>query len=130
MLGIAALGQLAFAEFPQAFISAKSRIDKHDGYLPLRRNPRVYSQEYYDSFREPIEQLEKEESVPQVARVSNLRIPLARLVKPVALPTMRQLPPHRPVPTLTTNPPPFRMATHDEMMADDQMIINMLLEDQ
>jgi hypothetical protein len=129
MLGIAALGQLAFAEFPQAFISAKSRIDKHDGYLPLRRNPRVYSQEYYDSFREPIEQLEKEEAVPQVARVSNLRIPLAKLVKPIALPTMKQLPPHRPVPTLTTNPPAFRMATHDEMTADDEAIVRMLLED-
>jgi hypothetical protein len=38
-------------------------------------------------------------------------------------------PPHRPVPTLHVNPPPFRLATKEEMDSDDEMIIRMLLEE-
>lgn len=127
MLGIAALGQLAFAQFPQ-FVTAKRR-DTHGAgdYIPRRRHPSVYSEEYYDSLQPKLEAPEAFYDVPKNIPVPNLRIPLNRLISGVALPTLIQLPPFRPVPTLTMNPPPFRMATPEEIAADDEMIIAMLL---
>lgn len=105
-------------------------------WIPRRhRHPSVYSQEYYDQLRKRIEEAREDdeeiadliEEIRQV--VPNLLIPISRLIPPVMLPSLLQLPPYRPVPTLTMNPPEFHMATPEEIAADDEMIIRMLLED-
>ncbi len=102
--------------------------DTHDGLPRRHRHPSVYSDDYYDRLRKRRERHE-EEPIPAVERVPNLLIPLNRLIMPVAMPTLINAPPFRPVPSLHLNPPPFRMATPEEIEADDAMIIKMLLEE-
>jgi hypothetical protein len=128
--------------WPYYFVApfAPSGRDTHDGdWIPRRhhrprpfRHPSVYSKEYYEALRKKEERTEEEEElleeILQVI-VPNLLIPLSRLIPPVAMPSLLQLPPYRPVPTLTMNPPPFHMATPEEIAADDEMIIRMLLEE-
>lgn len=125
--------------FPQninLLISPFKARDKHDtgDYIPMRhRRPPVYEQEYYDE----LDRLQNpfhgpQETPPALVRPPpqpNLLVPIHKLIRPVSIPTLHASPPHRPVPSLTTNPPPFRMASHDEMTADDEMIIRMLLEE-
>ena len=111
--------------------------DTHDGghlrrWPHPRRHPSVYSQEYYDRLKKKIEQRDDdvEEIIEEIKRqVPNLLIPINRLIPGVALPSLIQLPPYRPMPTLHMNPPPFHMATPEEIAMDDEMIIRMLLED-
>lgn len=109
--------------------------DRHDSgdWIPRYRSrrPPVYEDSYYDELRRKWEWQQPEEEVPPpvVEHVPNLLIPIGRLIHPVRLPSLSVSPPYRPVPTLTTNPPEFHMATHDEMATDDEMIIRMLLED-
>lgn len=113
-----------------------SKRDTHDGW-PERwhhgRRPSVYSQEYYDELRrlrEKPREDDDDEPIEEIRPVvPNLLIPINRLIPPVAMPSLLQLPPYRPVPTLTNNPPPFHLATQEEMDADDQMIIAMLLSE-
>jgi hypothetical protein len=111
--------------------------DTHDGGHLRRhwhhRRPSVYSQEYYDELRRLQELREHrddddEELVEEIKRiVPNLLIPINRLIPPLMLPSLRQLPPYRPIPSLTMNPPQFRMATPEEIAADDEQIIAMIL---
>jgi hypothetical protein len=99
--------------------------DTHDG-LRRHRHPSVYSEEYYESLKEkkpPRERRKKKKFVP------NLLIPLKGIIKAQILPTLTILPPYRPVPSLTIAPPEFRMATLEEIEADDEFIIRMLLEE-
>jgi hypothetical protein len=113
-----------------------SKRDTHDGW-PERwhhgRRPSVYSQEYYDELRrlrEKPREDDDDEPIEEIRPVvPNLLIPINRLIPPVVMPSLLQLPPFRPVPTLTNNPPPFHLATPEEMAADDEMIIRMLLEE-
>ena len=107
--------------------------DTHDGGH-LRhwhhRHPSVYSQEYYDQLRRKEQREDDEEAIelPPV-KARNLLIPLNRLIPPLAVPSLLQAPPYRPMPSLTTSPPPFQMATPEQIAADDEMIIRMLLEE-
>jgi hypothetical protein len=129
MLGIAPLGQLAFAQLPLG-LTAKPR-DTHfgsDDYYRRRHAP-VYSEEYYDALRPRLEAPEAFYEKPVPLPVPNLRISISRLIPGVALPSLMQLPPYRPMPSLTTNPPEFRMATPSEIADDDEMIIRLLLEE-
>lgn len=109
--------------------------DRHDSgdWIPRYRSrrPPVYEDSYYDELRRKWEWQQPEEEAPSpvVEHVPNLLIPIGRLIQPVRLPSLSVSPPYRPVPSLTTNPPEFHMATHDEMATDDEMIIRMLLED-
>jgi hypothetical protein len=111
--------------------------DTHDGGHLRRhwrhRRPSVYSQEYYDELRR-LQKLREnrddddEELIEEIKRiVPNLLIPINRLIPPLMLPSLRQLPPYRPIPSLTMNPPPFRLATPEEIAADDEQIIAMIL---
>ena len=111
--------------------------DTHDGGHLRRhwhhRRPSVYSQEYYDELRR-LQKLREnrddddEELIEEIKRiVPNLLIPINRLIPPVMLPSLRQLPPFRPVPSLTMNPPAFRLMTPAEIAADDEQIIAMIL---
>lgn len=111
--------------------------DTHDGGHLWRhwhhRRPSVYSQEYYDELRR-LQKLREhredddEELIEEIKRiVPNLLIPINRLIPPLMLPSLRQLPPFRPVPSLTINPPAFRLATPEEIAADDEQIIAMIL---
>lgn len=128
MLAIAALGQLAFAQFPQAILSQPKKRDTHDAdHYIRRRHPPVYSEEYYAKLRPIVIEPEIEIFEPARVQVRNLRIPLARLIAPTLVPSLRQLPPYRPVPSLTQGPPPFKMATPEEIAADDEMVIAMLM---
>jgi len=111
--------------------------DTHDGGHLRRhwhhRRPSVYSQEYYDELRRLQKLRERgdvddEELIDEIKRiVPNLLIPINRLIPPLMLPSLRQLPPFRPVPSLTMNPPAFRLATPEEIAADDEQIIAMIL---
>jgi hypothetical protein len=114
--------------------------DTHDGGHLRRywhhRRPSVYSQEYYDELRR-LQKLREhrddddEELIEEIKRiVPNLLIPLNRLISPLMLPSLRQLPPFRPMPTLTMNPPRFKMATPEEIAADDEQIIAMILSEE
>jgi hypothetical protein len=108
----------------------RSKRDTHDGGH-LRRHPSVYSQEYYDQLRrkEQRDDDDDEEIELPPVPVRNLLIPLNRLIPPMAVPSLLQAPPYRPMPSLTTSPPPFRMATPEEIAADDEFIIQMLLSE-
>lgn len=109
--------------------------DTHDSgdYIPRwhRQTPRVYEQEYYDELNRLKYPPQPQEEIPLVRPPPqpNLLIPVGKLIAGVPVATFHTSPPHRPVPSLTTNPPPFRMATKDEMASDDEMIIRMLLEE-
>jgi hypothetical protein len=110
------------------------KADRHDYGWPVRSyhrpHPTVYEQEYYDAVNKRwVNEPAQEEEPAPVARVPNLLIPINRLIKPVPMPSLIMAPPHRPVPTLHVNPPPFRLATKEEMDSDDEMIIRMLLEE-
>ena len=128
MLGISALGQLAFAQFPQAILSQPKKRDTHgaDHYI-RRRHPPVYSEEYYAKLRPIVIEPEVEAPEPVLVQVRNLRIPLTRLIAPALVPSLMQLPPYRPMPSLTQGPPPFKMATPEEIALDDEMVIAMMM---
>lgn len=132
MFAVGAAAQLAFCELPQIFIRASPLRDKHDSGWPVRSyhrpHPSVYEPDYYDALRPAAEPTGLTEP-PAPVRVPNLRIPLNKLIGGQPIPTLRQLPPLRPVPTLTRSPPAFKMASPEEMAADDEMIIRMLLEE-
>ena len=132
MLGIAALGQLAFAQLPQ--LHRRKIVDKHDSGWPVRSyhrlHPVAYTEDYYEALKplaEPTGLTEEPEPAREI--VPNLLIPLNKLHAATRLPSLTQSPPHRPVPTLTRNPPPFRMRTPEENSIDDAEIIRLLLED-
>jgi hypothetical protein len=134
MLGISAIGQLAFAEFPRGVRHVSPLDDKHDSGWPIRSyhrlHPTVYDPDYYEALKPLAEPVElTEQPPPLIEPAPNLRIPLNKLHAGVNLPTLAKSPPYRPVPTLTMNPPPFRMRTPEENAIDDAEIIRMLLED-
>jgi hypothetical protein len=102
--------------------------DRHDGdWIPKHRHPPVYSDEYYERLRR---REEREEDAPPQRKPRNLLIPLKGLIAPVSLPSLLLSPPPPFVHSLTSNPPPFRMATPEEIAADDEAIIAMLLRDE
>ena len=104
--------------------------DKHDGdWIPKHRHPPVYTDDYYNKLRRKIEKEVEEELGIKLPKTPNLLIPLRNLISAVDLPTLKNLPPFRPMPSLTTNPPPFRMASPEEIKVDDDFIIKMLLEE-
>jgi hypothetical protein len=106
--------------------------DTHDGghLRHYHRHPSVYSEEYYDSLRKKIEDDDDlEEIIEEIRRVPNLLIPLTKLMAPVNMPSLVQLPPYRPMPSLTTAPPEFHMATPEEIAMDDEIIIAALLSE-
>lgn len=100
--------------------------DRHDGGHLRRRRPPVYEDRYYDEIRgrHPEEQRPRRK-----LHVPNLIIPLNGLILPVPLQALLTMPPSPMLPSLTTMPPPFRMATPEEMAMDDEFIIKLLLED-
>lgn len=114
--------------------SARGRIrDTHDpgpDRIRRRRNrrePSVYSAEYYERLRN-WQKKPPQERGPPPAPIPNLLIPLGRLIPPTALPSLLLGPPERPVPSLTLAPPPFRMATADEISSDEEELIAFLME--
>jgi hypothetical protein len=129
MLGIAPLGQLAFAQFPLGLFARKQDTHGAGDWIPRRRHAPIYSEEYYDALRPRLEAPETFYEKPPPLPVPNLRISISRLIPGVAMPSLMQLPPYRPVPSLTINPPEFHMATPSEIADDDEMIIRLLLEE-
>lgn len=129
MLGIAAIGQLSLAQMPPTIAHVKPRDSHGSDHYIRRRHPPVYSDEYYAQLQPLAVSPEIAAPTPDLVPVRNLRIPLSKLISARAVPTLHQAPPSRPVPSLTTNPPKFRMTTPEEAASDDAMIIAALLED-
>ncbi len=60
--------------------------------------------------------------------VPNLLIPIGQLFPGMELPTLLQLPPERPWGSLQGMPPPFRMATEQELDDEEEQLITFLTE--
>jgi hypothetical protein len=104
--------------------------DTHDGgHLRRHRHPPVYEQSYYDELnrkRQKPRPDDEPESIPKIY-VPNYLIPIKGIIPPALLPSLLLAPPPWPMPTLTNNPPDFRMATPEEIDDEDEFIIRMLL---
>jgi hypothetical protein len=117
-------------------VPPKPRLDRGGlgDWIPRHRHPSVYSQEYYDLLKKKIDDGDEdklEELIEEIKRVvPNLLIPISRLIPGVTLPSLLQAPPFRPMPSLTTNPPAFRMALPHEIAADDEAVIVMILAEE